>query len=382
MTERKTFTPYGYNPYQHQPGPSAGPSLAAQQERVEMQRRNRGLIDKVFGEEIAGKMRTPLFATVALLAVGVAFAGIVAISYPDGGSSDGAGVPIITADSSSFKTAPGEADDITLAHQDSTVFGVMDSTDRPIENLLEASEPTEEAVDTLQAFAEEAKEAAQAAEKAAETIEPAAGEAKIEAKQESAGSVESLLDIPEAKEEPVEEILRQVEPEQTAKVQQTIEKVPPQELAKASETTQQQPQTLHAAGSSPDTIAFVRSVLDQKDSSAPTTSSQVAAAQAANLAAVEPASGGNAATTAPSTTPGNYYVQLGSVTSSTGAETEWSKMQKDLPLTGLNHRVQEANLGERGTFYRIQAGPMSKDSATSLCDAIKAQKPGGCLVVQ
>ncbi|MCB1721141.1 MAG: SPOR domain-containing protein [Alphaproteobacteria bacterium] len=39
-------------------------------------------------------------------------------------------------------------------------------------------------------------------------------------------------------------------------------------------------------------------------------------------------------------------------------------------------------MGERGTYYRIQAGPMSRASASDICDSIKAQKPGGCLVTQ
>ena len=49
-------------------------------------------------------------------------------------------------------------------------------------------------------------------------------------------------------------------------------------------------------------------------------------------------------------------------------------------LSGLKFRTQEAKLA-KGTFHRIQAGPMSKDSATSLCNEIKKKTPGGCLVV-
>ena len=385
MTERK-FTPYGYNPYQQQPG-QENPSLAAQHERVELQSQNRGLVEKIFGEEAAGKMRTPLFATVSLLAVGVAFAAVIAISYPSGSDTSGANVPVITADAGGFKVAPGEEGDVTVAHQDSTVFNVVSSADpiaspfsgdAPVENLLEPTPPVEEAVDTVQALAEEVTQDVEAAaETAAEAIEPAAGEAAEEVKE----SVESLLiDVPEANEAPAEEILQKIEPEQVATITQTREKIPPQDLIKAADEAPKQPDKLHAAGSSPDTIAFVRSVLDQKDAT-PTTSAKVAAAQAANLAAVEPAAGGDAIQ-APSVTPGNYYVQLGSVTSRDGADSEWKRFTKTLPITGLDYRVQEANLGERGTFYRIQAGPMSQDSANSLCDSIKVQKPGGCLVVK
>lgn len=383
MTERKTFTPYGYNPYQNQqPG---GPSLAAQQERVELQRRNRGLIDKIFGEEIAGKMRTPIFATVSLLAVGVAFAAVIAISYPSGSDNAGGNVPVITASADSFKVQPGDAAGVTVAHQDSRVFDVVSSADPianpfdgtgAVENLLEPTPPAEEAVNVVEALAEEAT---QGAEAAAGAIEPAAGEAAEGVKE----SVESLLiDVPEANEAPVEDVLKKIEPDQVAKITQTREKVPPQDLVKAAEEAPKQPETLHAAGSSPDTIAFVRSVLDQTDSKKTGAVSQkVAEAQAANLNAIAPASGGDSIK-APSVTAGNYYVQLGSVTSRVGADSEWARFTKSLPIAGLDYRVQEANLGERGTYYRIQAGPMSQDSANSLCDSIKAQKPGGCLVVK
>lgn len=43
--------------------------------------------------------------------------------------------------------------------------------------------------------------------------------------------------------------------------------------------------------------------------------------------------------------------------------------------------MQEASL-DRGTFYRIQAGPISKDSADEICREIKAITPVGCLVVK
>jgi cell division septation protein DedD len=125
------------------------------------------------------------------------------------------------------------------------------------------------------------------------------------------------------------------------------------------------PITIHKPGSSPETLQFVRSVLDKKDSP-----------NAAAAASVEPAAGA-------AVTPGSYFVQLASVKSRDGADSEWGKLQKSFgSLNGLDYRVQEANLGDRGTFYRIQAGPMSKTSAGDICDAIKAQKPGGCLVVQ
>ena len=139
------------------------------------------------------------------------------------------------------------------------------------------------------------------------------------------------------------------------------------------------PEQLHAAGSSPETLAFVRSVLDKKDATktAPATNTASLDAAARVAAQTEPAAGSDIPA-------GGYYIQLGSVTSPDGAEKEWGKIQQNFAtqLGGMSHRVQEANLGERGTFYRIQAGPTTKDVAAQICNDIKAQKPGACLVVQ
>ena len=76
-------------------------------------------------------------------------------------------------------------------------------------------------------------------------------------------------------------------------------------------------------------------------------------------------------------------MQLASITDAKRAVSEWTKMQRKYPvLVSSKFRVQEASL-PGGTFYRIQAGPMSKESATQICNALKqANKPGGCLVVK
>jgi hypothetical protein len=93
---------------------------------------------------------------------------------------------------------------------------------------------------------------------------------------------------------------------------------------------------------------------------------------------VEPASGSVAAK---AITPGGSFVQVASVRAEAGAAGEFKKLQAKFPsLSGLSYRTQEANLGAKGTFFRIQAGPMSKDSANQVCASIKSGG-GSCLVV-
>jgi hypothetical protein len=78
------------------------------------------------------------------------------------------------------------------------------------------------------------------------------------------------------------------------------------------------------------------------------------------------------------------YVQLGSLRSRADAEKAWKDGQSSFPaqLGSVALRIQEADLGAKGTFYRAQGGPLSEDKAQAICKAITAKKPGGCLVVR
>lgn len=80
---------------------------------------------------------------------------------------------------------------------------------------------------------------------------------------------------------------------------------------------------------------------------------------------------------------GRPMIQLGSWRAREGAEKNWTELQSrhgDL-LGGLDHRVVAADLGGRGTFHRLQVGPL-KDvaSAKDLCAALAGRKVA-CLVV-
>ncbi len=78
-----------------------------------------------------------------------------------------------------------------------------------------------------------------------------------------------------------------------------------------------------------------------------------------------------------------WRIQLASLTSGDAAKTEWLRLQelnKEL-LGDLDLNVQKAELS-RGTFYRIQAGPLAdRAAAQQLCTRLKERKQD-CLVVQ
>lgn len=81
---------------------------------------------------------------------------------------------------------------------------------------------------------------------------------------------------------------------------------------------------------------------------------------------------------------GSYKVQIASVPSQEQAEKEWAKAKaanSDL-LGGLTVSFQRADLGAKGIYYRVQAGPLADDAAAkTLCSSLQSRKIG-CLVVR
>lgn len=357
MTKRNPYLQHTYESFD-QPVP---PRRSPQPE---------GLSERIMNSELGLRLRSPLVATAALLVTGAALAGIIAISYPDSKAPDD-NLPVITADASPLREAPTEAGGMDIAHDDSTIYGSIRSAElqetAPIENLLAETQP----VDTQSAFA--SADAVASIEPAAGDLEPAPApqaEAVI-ADANDAPPPSEMADATATKPEPIEEAGKPEIPDlrvaETRTIPMKSEKIPP------------------AAANSPETLAYMRSVLDKQEAAAEGKTTQTAAAdepKAADLARIEPTAG--AATTAGAAIkPGNNFVQLASISSESLAPKEWAKLQKQFPsLGGAKYRVQRADLGAKGIFFRIQAGPMSKDSAKSVCDSIKASKPGGCIIVQ
>lgn len=92
-----------------------------------------------------------------------------------------------------------------------------------------------------------------------------------------------------------------------------------------------------------------------------------------------------AAEPAPVTQPsqGGVHIQMAAVRTEEAARGEWVRLQGQFPdlLGGLQLRVQEADLGERGIFYRVQAGPLDEARAEQVCGGLKAQNTD-CILVR
>lgn len=376
MTKDNHFQQYGYDHYLKSP--------------------KRPREDGFSDEEPRSRFRAgPGVMTLALLLTGAVFATVIVTSYPSGDSKRGE-IPIVKADLRPVKTAPDAPGGMDIPNRDSTILARVGEA--PIQGAPEQIENLLESPDAMMMSREEA-------------IESAMAEAEYRSPDEG------LTPEPPA-------------PEVTpADVLQKIEDTPPGETALAK--------PLHEAGTSPETKDFVMSALEKangaqgavqkpalevrqaqvKDatvSAVPSESGlaspapvieeaeavvaeaiaqptapvesliEAPSAEAEEVQAIEPASGMASPAPKINAAPGGYYVQLASVPNRAGTEGEWKKLQKKFGslIGGMKYRVQEASLGERGTFYRIQAGPISKESADELCREVKAISPGGCLVVK
>jgi cell division protein FtsN len=78
---------------------------------------------------------------------------------------------------------------------------------------------------------------------------------------------------------------------------------------------------------------------------------------------------------------GGYVLQIGAYKSQADADAAWKayKAKHAALLGGYSDEVQQADLGEKGTWYRLRInGFADKTMASSLCDRLKADG-GACI---
>jgi hypothetical protein len=79
---------------------------------------------------------------------------------------------------------------------------------------------------------------------------------------------------------------------------------------------------------------------------------------------------------------GSYMLQIGAFKSQAEAAAAWKTYQGKHAalLSGYSDNVQQADLGEKGTWYRLRIGGFAdKEVATALCDRLKADG-GTCML--
>jgi SPOR domain len=79
---------------------------------------------------------------------------------------------------------------------------------------------------------------------------------------------------------------------------------------------------------------------------------------------------------------GGWRIQLASAKSEDVAKSTWAKLQAAHGDVLANLRMQptKVDLGDKGVWYRVQAGPLDEKQAQSVCGTLKSRK-ADCVVV-
>jgi SPOR domain len=109
----------------------------------------------------------------------------------------------------------------------------------------------------------------------------------------------------------------------------------------------------------------------------PPAASSPAPAKTAAKAPTKPAAANPVAKT------GSVQVRLGSLRSPEAAREEWQRLKRDnSDLIGSMHaNAVRTDLGDKGIYYRIEAGPLDAAAAERLCAALK-QRNHGCILAR
>jgi hypothetical protein len=79
---------------------------------------------------------------------------------------------------------------------------------------------------------------------------------------------------------------------------------------------------------------------------------------------------------------GAYRLQLSAVRSPDAVAGEWARLKHRFPeLAGLKNSSSKVDVAGKGTFYRVEAGPLDQAAAKSTCAHLRAEGLG-CIVVQ
>jgi SPOR domain len=311
----------------------------------------------------------------------VALGGALAFAYKQsgGGMSDGQ-PPLVQADSRPVKEAPEQPGGKDFPHKNKLIYDRLENSDHPeAEHLVPRQE--ELAVPSMPGATATAGLQAPAAapdQGAPQTTQ------SVGAPPANAPAVASVDDPDAADGGPRRVKTLVVRPDgsvQSAANAPTAAQPAPAKPA-GTQVASAQPTDV-AAPAAPQVQAHV--------AAAPPAPQQVAAIPPAPAPApakpkpVKTASADAAAPQASATrSAGLFVVQVGSKQNQTEALATFADMQQKYPTLLANYRpmVQKADLGKKGTWYRLRIGPINdKTAAAKLCTQLKSQGLGDCLVM-
>lgn len=340
--------------------------------------------------------RRPLWTILTLSTTVAVLISVLWYSYPrEVEIRNQLSAPVLHADAQPARVAPDEPGGMDIPHRDSAVFDAINTAEAAetpsVENLLAAEEePMPKArlfaglnTDTIDSnntsSPQDSAESSRGAEPApAATTQTTQTSPPPESAQTPTSDSPAIIeDIRLQADRTAEKVLKTLPQETESQgTSSSSNNVPPTTARGDSPSLNPQPVRPIAASSA----AQKSSPVQKTQKAAPSQTPRIAEDRSAKkVARIEPAAGAALG----SATKGTYFIQLSSVRERGRADAEWSSLKRQFPgqLGALGMRIQKADLGAKGTYYRIQAGPVSKDQASSLCSAIKRTKPGGCLIV-
>ncbi len=283
-------------------------------------------------------------------------------------SSGGDGIPVVRADPAPFKTRPSDPGGMEVPDRDKLVYQRLqgDSSETRVERLLPQPEKP-----VPPSRASSSSPAPQVAER----LPRVPTEAQVRAAQPPPP--------PRIAGAPTQE--RVPEPEDSPP---TAEETAPASVSEQNKGDGREPSVLRGQESrgperpSEPGTASPAGVREQNNESTPVTPTPTSTP--APVASAPPASvreQNKESTAAPAS---GYLIQIAAVREPERAEAEWARLQRQHAelLRGLKLFVIKADLGDKGVFWRLRAGPFTDEvQAKNRCADLAKQKVG-CLVVK
>ena len=253
---------------------------------------------------------------------GLALAGVVGwfVLSPRYAGESNVEIPVVRRPQAAVKVQPADPGGMEILNQDKTVYDIMEKTEASAAPAVEKLLPPPE--------------------------EPKAPEIKQNVETKSVAAVETAPAQAPLQPSPVEETIvvkEVVSPEPTVQEETPAAVVPLKESVKQEKDAQSKTSA---------------NLLDN-----PKAVSQAIEAETSEIP------------------EGTWQVQLMSSTNKPAVESSWKTLVKKYSvLAGQPHEIETANLGDKGTFYRLKAGAFhNRTEADTLCNDIKALG-GTCIV--